>query len=697
MKEPLRRWTPLVRLAVSLVLALPLWGGSLAYAQLQPQISYIFPPGGQRGTTVEVKVRGRNLVGATQLHLSGKGVAGAVTSAEQQKADPKQPVRLDVARYPDVASIAVTVAADAEVGEHDLRIITPGGVSNRFRFFVGEVPEVNEVEPNSSLAECQVLPALPVVVNGQSFQADRDFFRFQAKAGETLVFDLYGQKIVPYIADGVPGWYQPSLTLYDAQGREVAFNDDFRHHPDPVLFYKVQKDGEYLIEVKDVLFRGRDDFVYRLNIGKLPYITQIFPLGGQRNSKVQLKLSGVNLPSDSLTLDLPADSPPRRNVQLTANGLTSNALPFAVGDLPEQLEAEPNNTPEQANRIEFPAVVNGRVGSSGDVDYFVFAAKAKQMLVMEVFARRLDSPLDSNLAVLNAKGQQLQENDDTVDKSEGLVTHHADSYISYTFPAEGDYYLKLTDAQSKGGDEYAYRLTLAPPRPDYVLRLRPDNARAPQGGTAMFSVLAFRRDGFNGEIKLSTGGLPEGFIVPSEVIPEKQNEARMMISTPPEAPLGLTSPKIIGTAKIGEQDVVRQAVPSEDLMQAFYYMHNVPTHEMLLAIIEKGPFTLTVDLPPREILKVPRSGRVEVVVKAAFKEGVKPNVITLKPERIPKEWQIEAPPIPEGQTQATIKITVFGNQAVFAGQRGTLIITANMKVGNANVYGFVPAIPYEVQ
>lgn len=184
MKEPLRRWTPLVRLAVSLVLALPLWGGSLAYAQLQPQISYIFPPGGQRGTTVEVKVRGRNLVGATQLHLSGKGVAGAVTSAEQQKADPKQPVRLDVARYPDVASIAVTVAADAEVGEHDLRIITPGGVSNRFRFFVGEVPEVNEVEPNSSLAECQVLPALPVVVNGQSFQADRDFFRFQAKAGK---------------------------------------------------------------------------------------------------------------------------------------------------------------------------------------------------------------------------------------------------------------------------------------------------------------------------------------------------------------------------------------------------------------------------------------------------------------------------------------------------------------------------------
>jgi hypothetical protein len=171
----------------------------------------------------------------------------------------------------------------------------------------------------------------------------------------------------------------------------------------------------------------------------------------------------------------------------------------------------------------------------------------------------------------------------------------------------------------------------------------------------------------------------------------------MIISAPPGAPIGIVSPKIAGTARIGDKDVVREALPSEDLMQAFYYMHNVPTKEMLLAIIEKGPFTLTLDLPPREVLKVPASGRVELVVKATFKEGVKPGEITLRPDRIPKEWQIEVPPIPAGQDQTTIRITVFGNRAVFRGQRGTLVITANMKVGKANVFGFVPAIPYEVQ
>ena len=219
MKKSFLLFAPVVRLVVSAVLAIPVLGGALAHAQLQPQLSYIFPPGGQRGTTVDVKVRGRSLVGATKVHISGKGVTGTLKSAEREKVDPKQAVRLDVARYPDVASIEVIVDADADVGERDLRIVTPGGVSNRFRFFVGQVPEVNEVEPNSTMEEAQVLPSLPALVNGQSFQADRDFFRFQAKAGETLVFDLYGQKIVPYIADGVPGWYQPSLTLYDAQGR----------------------------------------------------------------------------------------------------------------------------------------------------------------------------------------------------------------------------------------------------------------------------------------------------------------------------------------------------------------------------------------------------------------------------------------------------------------------------------------------
>ena len=302
-----------------------------------------------------------------------------------------------------------------------------------------------------------------------------------------------------------------------------------------------------------------------------------------------------------------------------------------MGDWPEIVESEPNNTPETATKVEVPATINGRIGTPGDVDYFAITVKAKQLLTMEVHARRLDSPLDSLLTLYNAKGQQIQENDDTVDRSEGLVAHHADSLLTYTFPTAGTYYVRIADTQGKGGDEYAYRLSIGPPLADYTLRIRPDNPRTPQGGTVMFTVVAFRKHGFNDEIKLTTTGLPDKFTMPPETILKGQSEARMIISAPPDAPIGIFTPKVTGVAKLGDKEVVREAEASEDLMQAFYYMHSVPTKGLMLAIIERGPYTFTLDLPPRDVLKVPRSGKVEVKVKAAFREGIKPGEITLRP------------------------------------------------------------------
>ena len=58
----------------------------------------------------------------------------------------------------------------------------------------------------------------------------------------------------------MPGWFQATLALYDAQGKELAYDDDYRFHPDPVLFFKVPEDGQYAIEIKDAIYRGRSGF-----------------------------------------------------------------------------------------------------------------------------------------------------------------------------------------------------------------------------------------------------------------------------------------------------------------------------------------------------------------------------------------------------------------------------------------------------
>ena len=295
-------------LVVPAVLAFPLLGPSLVDAQPpQPVIKFVFPAGGQRGKSVDVTVNGMGFQGASAVRVSGGGVTGQVVKVEN----------------PNLVRITVTIDPDATVGERDLRVMTPaGGVSNRFRFFVGELPEINEKEPNSLKSQAQRLETLPIVVNGQVHPSDTDFFRFAAKAGETLVCHVQARELLPYIADAVPGWLETCLTLYDADGKELASVGRFRFNPDPLLIYHVPKDGEYLIEVRDLFYRGREDFVYRLSVGAFPYITDIFPLGGQRDSDVPVELHGANLPMKSTKLVLPGNSSPLRLVSLGQNGLT---------------------------------------------------------------------------------------------------------------------------------------------------------------------------------------------------------------------------------------------------------------------------------------------------------------------------------------------------------------------------------------
>ena len=670
------------RLLIAAAVALPLVGLSPANAQppaasSQPFINYIFPRGGQRGKTVAATINGNNLQGANGIRISGTGVSAAVVEVVKTNA----------------VKITVTVDAGAELGERDFRLTTPVGLSNRTRFFVGDLPEINELEPNSEKAQAHRLESLPVLMNGQILEADRDFFRFPAKAGQTLVFAAQARDLMPYMADASPGWFDACLTLYDSDGKQLKFAKDFRFDPDPLMIFPVEKDGEYLLEIHDILYRGREDFVYRLAIGELPRLTHIFPLGGQRNSNVTLELHGLNLPAQTLDVAIPADSPPMRYVSVTRDGLSSNVLPLAVGDFPEVRETEPNDSIEKAGRVEPPVTINGRIQQRGDADYFIFSAQAKQALVMEVFARRLESPLDSLLTLFDAKGKELAENDDTVDPSAALVTHHADSRLMYTFPAAGDYVLRIKDVQGNGGEEYAYRIVIAPPRPDYALRISPDLLPVGQGDTAMVTVDALRQDGFDGEINLAIQGLPEGSVASEAFIPARQNQSRFTISAPADAALGVVSPSFIGTAKIGEQPAVRTASAAEAIMQAFSLNQVVPTKEFAMSVVEPTGFALLTNISPSYGLPIPQGGEGQVVVKAVRKEGAKGQVGLISAGPTPG-INVRYAPIVADKDEATITVTVPKGAAV--GSRQSLVIRGEMQAGKETFVRFAPAIVVQV-
>ena len=298
----------------------------------------------------------------------------------------------------DSVTVEITLAADAEPGRRELRVETPRGVSNPLAFYVGRLPEFVEQESEPTFEPQDFLEGrirypprtetpitLPAVVNGQiiprepymlHYSSERftpgaaDRFRFTARKGQQLVIAASARELIPYLPDAVPGWFQATLALYDAKGRQVAYDDDYRFHPDPVLFFKVPEDGQYVVEIKDAIYRGRPDFVYRITLGELPYITSVFPLGAPAGAAPLSRLSGWNLPTDTLTIDARDMTPGLHPLSVRKGEMISNTMPFSVDTLPECLDTEPNDaTPSRPGghaardrqRADRPARRLGRV------------------------------------------------------------------------------------------------------------------------------------------------------------------------------------------------------------------------------------------------------------------------------------------------------------------------------------------------
>lgn len=628
---------------VIMVLACLLTAAARAPAQSTPYIGFVYPAGGQQGTTVEVRLGGQRIDGLRDALVSGQGVKAevaryyrklspqeisllreqlqelrreaAAAKKAKKKVDPQREqfiARIDeriktwVNRpasqaLSSIAVLNVTIADDAEPGAREIRLIGSRGLTNPMVFHVGQLPEhvrkpmgvsPFQVLGKEALAqrkrpeeEAEMTIDLPCIVNGQIASGERNSYRFTATKGQQLVFAAKARELVPYIADAVPGWFQPVMQIQDSQGRELAYADDFRFKPDPTLVFQVPKDGEYVLTVTDAIYRGREDFVYRVTIGQLPLITSVFPLGGKLAANWDVNMDGWNLDGVDLLMPGKDANPSTHYLQGRKDGYATNQVPWKIDTLPEIVEQEPNDSPSQAQVIELPVIINGRVDRAGDGDVFQFECSAGDAVVAEIFARRIDSPLDSIIRVTDEAGKILTLNDDSLDASSGLNTHHADSYLSGKAPADGKYFVHLRDTAGQGGEAYGYRLRISPPRPDFALRVVPSsiNIRGKSAGPA--TVYVIRRDGFAGPVRVNVQGLPDGLTAAPVTIAAGSEKARLILKTKLrslERPVKLT---VIGHAKIKNREVRRRAEPAEDRMQAFLWRHLVVAKELQAMVV----------------------------------------------------------------------------------------------------------------
>jgi hypothetical protein len=516
-----------------------------------PMIISTYPLGCRRGETTEVTVTGRyNFAGAYGTLFHSPGITAEIVPPNPPPAAGKSQ---------DTVTLKVKVAPDAPLGPQEFRIATPRGMSSVGMLVIGTEPEVLEKEGNNVAAEANPIQ-FPCAVEGRiQANEDVDCYRFQVNAGDQVVFSCISARLQDKIHDLSPGaggtHSDPILVLTDETGRELATADDY-YGPDPLLAHRFDKAGMYQIQVRDVRYQGHPGWTYRLTCTRDPFLTALYPMAGKRGETVEVQPVGFNLGGmNQARVSVPMMPPGPMDVQVKAGETPTNPMSFIASDLDQVLESGDNDEPAKATPAPMPGGYNGRIEREGDVDHFRFKTTKGRTYTFEVFARRYGSSLDSFIQITDTQGKPLANNDDAVGK---------DSRLDWTAPADGEYLLQIRDLHSRGGETYVYHVAATPAQPDFSLRCDDDKALVgPGSGYAMY-VLATRRNGFNGEIKLSVENLPPGVTVIADRVREGMTQACVIFRAAPDAKPDFRRIRMFGTAEItlpdGKKETVRREV-----------------------------------------------------------------------------------------------------------------------------------------
>ena len=545
-------------------------------------IGYLYPAGGRAGATVELLAGGRDLWGISSARVSGGGVTvlgvetvasipttsgaqnrflrewlrrierGDMTPPEKPE-DTRDwrkcrywenlaaitPLQRDlVARRiftrpdplqssPSIAQLVIVrlrIAPDAEPGRREFRLTGRTKITDPLPFYIDTLREVRE--PRFTLPgqkRPRVDFTVPAVLNGQILPGETDVFYFRARKGEKISFVVRGRALVPFLGDGVPGHFQPVLEVYDASRRLVAAADDHYYDPDPVLTFEAPHDGEFALEIRDALYRGREDFVYRIRAF-------------------------------------------RGAAQFSA------AEPAAEDGRPWR-EAAPDI------ELEPPAFIRFLLDRPGASRSYRFRGRRGERLELEVLARRLNSPLDARLELRDAAGKVLAANDDAPGPRIGTVLHQADPRITVELPADGVYTVEVADASGTGGGDSRGFLRIAAPRPDFDLYVSPSAVRASGNAPAVVRVRAVRRGGFTGRIVLALAPDSPLRMTGVNTLEPEMDSGIFTLAAPGGA---RADGKVHPVRLSGFSGALRrEARAADEAMQAFAYTHLVPAEELL--------------------------------------------------------------------------------------------------------------------
>jgi hypothetical protein len=656
-----------------------------------PAVTRLTPQGITPGQAAEVTLAGDRL-----QDVQGIFCTGGVELEKVVEAAGKQ------------AKLMLKARNDAQPGIYLFHVLCKTGLSNPRLLRIDRYSQTVEKEDNARPDKAQAL-TLPTAVTGLLQQADEDMYKFEVAAGQRLVIDVESHRL------GLP--VRPVLSLLDAQGRELAnvITPSADVSPDARLVHTFREAGTYYLRINDRIYQGGETAAYYLRIGGEAFASEMFPLGGRRGESVEVAFGGPGL-ERPLThrLDLNGDVrwQSQRLAVSTPQGTLFGPARFALGDYPESLEKEPNDKPDQATEVTVPVTINGRIAKPGDRDMFRFQAKSGTRLAVRVRARELGSPLDPVISVRDRSGRVLASADDVPSgdrlppaaRPVQMPQNVDDPRLELTVPSDGQCVVTIDDLYYHGGGPYAYRLEIAPPRPEFEALVQPGrgvpaNAKQPQNrqqqvlnnfagqGTGALTIdrggrgsLAVKiiRQGYNGPVQLVAEGLPPGVTANEATIAAGQPLGEITLSASFDASNEVALVRIYAVAEIGGQKVMRRAdhpVLFAAMPQGVVAMHYLDS--VAVAVSGQGA---ELGLKTEIAGTVAPGSKVKVKLNVRRREGLKGEV-TVKALSLPEGITLPEVKIPDGKDSAEVDLAA--NVDAKPGKRN-LQLQASLRVRGQN-------------
>jgi len=565
-----------LRLLFSLCVLCVLRGESPAAS---PSLGVVQPRGAQRGTEAVVTFNGGRLADAQEILVYYPGVAVKkleVVSDAQLK-------------------VTFAIAPDCRLGDHAFRVRTATGVSEVRTFWVGTLPVVEEIEPNSEFDKPQPIP-LNVTVHGIVQNEDQDYFVVECKKGQRLSAEVEGMRL------GV-AFFDPYVAILDAKRFELATGDDSPlTGQDGGCSVIVPADGKYVVQIRESAYGGNGACQYRLHVGTFPRPTAVVPAGGKPGEELEVTFLGD--PSgpikQKVKVGAAGDAHARFHCQ-TPEGIHPAGIKCRSIDLPNVIEVGANNAPAAATPGVAPGAFHGVVSKPGEVDYFKFAAKKGQVFDVRCYARQLGSPLDPVLYVGVLGGGALASNDDS---------GGPDSYFRFTAPEDKEYAVWVHDHLQKGGPDYFYRIEVAPVAPAVVTTIprvdgnNPANQdrqtiSVPKGNRTATLVSANRID-FGGPLVLGLDKLPPGVTLAADGMDAGTTVIPVVFDAKPDAATGgflaaFTATPADPAVKVPGHTIFEAAYSISQPGQTVYSRH--ATDRTAVAVTDAAPYSIEVVEP----------------------------------------------------------------------------------------------------